>query len=115
MGLLHLRGSSLYGSVAPSLPPCPPSSRCGSPSMSTTSRALPSCTESASKSDPSPILYLYLSLSSPTRLTKTLKSFLNLSILPTCIFLLYRRYCDLGVLRALKRYKHLVSSLAFII
>merc|ERR1712048_660380 len=43
------RGSTLYGSVAPSLPPCPPSSRCGSPSRSTTSAAHPLFTASASK------------------------------------------------------------------
>merc|ERR1711920_518163 len=47
--LLPLRGSTLYGSVAPSWPPCPPSSRCGSPSRSTTSAAHPLCTASASK------------------------------------------------------------------
>merc|ERR1711983_567499 len=43
------RGSTLYGSVAPSWPPCPPSSRCGSPSRSTTSAAHPLSTASASK------------------------------------------------------------------
>merc|ERR1719474_1871440 len=43
------RGSTPYGSVAPSWPPCPPSSRCGSPSRSTTSAAHPLSTESASK------------------------------------------------------------------
>merc|ERR1712211_14537 len=43
------RGSTPYGSVAPSWPPCPPSSRCGSPSRSTTSAAPPLSTESASK------------------------------------------------------------------
>merc|ERR1711951_129962 len=47
--LLLLRGSTLYGSVAPSWPPSPPSSRCGSPSRSTTSAAHPLCTASASK------------------------------------------------------------------
>merc|ERR1712088_479786 len=46
------RGSTLYGSEDPSWPPSPPSSRCGSPSRSTMSLALPSCTESASKSLP---------------------------------------------------------------
>merc|ERR1719215_1594950 len=42
------RGSTPYGSVAPSCPPCPPSSRCGSPSRSTTSADLPLSTASAS-------------------------------------------------------------------
>merc|ERR1711884_887161 len=43
------RGSTLSGSEDPSWPPCPPSSRCGSPSRSTTSAAPPSSTASASK------------------------------------------------------------------
>merc|ERR1712226_32029 len=43
------RGSTPSGSEAPSWPPCPPSSRCGSPSRSTTSAAPPSSTGSASK------------------------------------------------------------------
>merc|ERR1719244_1338273 len=43
------RGSTPYGSVAPSSPPCPPSNRCGSPSRSTTSAAHPLSTASASK------------------------------------------------------------------
>merc|ERR1712099_112360 len=47
--LLLPRGSTPYGSVAPSSPPCPPSSRCGSPSRSTTSAAHPLSTASASK------------------------------------------------------------------
>merc|ERR1712217_139439 len=47
--LLPLRGSTLSGSVAPSLLPSPPSSRCGSPSRSTTSAAPPLSTGSASK------------------------------------------------------------------
>merc|ERR1712241_752386 len=47
--LLLLRGSTPSGSEAPSLLPCPPSSRCGSPSRSTTSAARPSSTGSASK------------------------------------------------------------------
>lgn len=46
---LPLRGSTPYGSVAPSSPPCPPSSRCGSPSRSTTSQALALSTVNASK------------------------------------------------------------------
>merc|ERR1712240_564666 len=41
--------STPSGSEAPSWPPSPPSSRCGSPSRSTTSPAPPSCTASASK------------------------------------------------------------------
>ncbi len=41
--------STPSGSVAPSWPPSPPSSRCGSPSRSTTSPAPPSSTASASK------------------------------------------------------------------
>merc|ERR1712083_709410 len=47
--LLHLRGSTLSGSEDPSCLPCPPSSRCGSPSRSTTSAAHPLSTGSASK------------------------------------------------------------------
>merc|ERR1711973_223303 len=47
--LLLPRGSTLYGSVAPSWLPCLPSSRCGSPSRSTTSAAHPLSTASASK------------------------------------------------------------------
>merc|ERR1719244_923380 len=43
------RGSTPYGSVAPSSPPCLPSSRCESPSRSTTSAAHPLSTASASK------------------------------------------------------------------
>merc|ERR1719468_697174 len=46
---LPLRGSTPYGSVAPSCPPSPPSSRCGSPSRSTTSADPPLSTASASK------------------------------------------------------------------
>merc|ERR1711973_986621 len=47
--LLHLRGSTPSGSEDPSCLPCPPSSRCGSPSRSTTSAAHPLSTGSASK------------------------------------------------------------------
>merc|ERR1712087_538191 len=43
------RGSTPSGSEDPSLLLFPPSSRCGSPSRSTTSPAPPSCTGSASK------------------------------------------------------------------
>merc|ERR1711911_452041 len=46
---LPLRGSTPSGSEDLSWPPSPPSSRCGSPSRSTTSAALPSSTASASK------------------------------------------------------------------
>merc|ERR1711876_145912 len=46
---LPLRGSTPSGSVAPSCLPSPPSSRCGSPSRSTTSAAHPLSTGSASK------------------------------------------------------------------
>merc|ERR1711911_196820 len=47
---LPLRGSTLSGSEDPSWPPSPPSSRCGSPSRSTTSPAPALSTGSASKS-----------------------------------------------------------------
>merc|ERR1712003_509777 len=47
--LLPLRGSTPSGSEDPSCLPCPPSSRCGSPSRSTTSAAHPLSTGSASK------------------------------------------------------------------
>merc|ERR1712080_662658 len=43
------RGSTPSGSEDPSWPPRPPSSRCGSPSRSTTSAAPPLSTASASK------------------------------------------------------------------
>merc|ERR1719350_30618 len=46
---LRPRGSTPSGSEAPSWLPSPPSSRCGSPSRSTTSAAHPSSTASASK------------------------------------------------------------------
>merc|ERR1739840_20579 len=46
---LLLRGSTPSGSEDPSWLPCPPSSRCGSPSRSTTSAAHPLSTASASK------------------------------------------------------------------
>merc|ERR1712098_49748 len=49
MGSLPPSASTPYGSEGPSWPPSPPSSRCGSPSRSTTSPAPPSCTASASK------------------------------------------------------------------
>ena len=47
--LPHRRGSTLCGLVAPSWPPCPPSSRCGSASRSTTRQAPLSSTGSASE------------------------------------------------------------------
>ena len=46
----HQSESTLSGSVAPFLPPSPPSNRCGSQSKSTTSRAHPLSTENASRS-----------------------------------------------------------------
>merc|ERR1712173_29717 len=54
---LPLRGSTPSGSEDPSWPPSPPSSRCGSPSRSTTSAAPPLSTASASKCS---ILYFQL-------------------------------------------------------
>merc|ERR1712083_800078 len=53
--LLLPRGNTPYGSVAPSLPPSPPSSRCGYPSRSTTSAAHPLSTASASKCIPASV------------------------------------------------------------
>merc|ERR1712106_701818 len=47
--LLHQRESTLSGSEDPSLLPCPPSSRCGSPSRSMMSAAHPLSTASVSK------------------------------------------------------------------
>jgi len=47
--LPHLSASTLSGSVAPSWPPCPPSSRCGSQSRSTMKPAHPLSTVNASK------------------------------------------------------------------
>merc|ERR1712079_505277 len=49
--LLPLRGSTPSGLEDPSCLPCPPSSRCGSPSRSTMSVAHPLSTGSASKLD----------------------------------------------------------------
>merc|ERR1719464_1267357 len=49
---LPQRGSTPSGSEAPSWLPSPPSSRCGSPSRSTTSAAHPSSTASASERIP---------------------------------------------------------------
>merc|ERR1711915_1063671 len=47
--LLHLRGSTLSGSEAPSLHLSQPSNRCGSPNRNTMSAAHPLSTASASK------------------------------------------------------------------
>merc|ERR1712070_765439 len=47
--LLLLSASTPCGLAAPSSPPSPPSSRCGSPRPNTTSPVLPSSTASASK------------------------------------------------------------------
>merc|ERR1719494_170994 len=52
------RGSTPSGSEAPSWLPSPPSSRCGSPSRSTTSAAHPSSTASASKLLTSELFYI---------------------------------------------------------
>merc|ERR1711982_228994 len=52
------RGSTPSGSEAPSWLPSPPSSRCGSPSRSTTSAAHPSSTASASKLPTSDMFYI---------------------------------------------------------
>merc|ERR1712113_971183 len=46
--LLHLRGNTPSGLVAPSCLPSPPSNRCGSPSKNTTNAAHPLSTGSAS-------------------------------------------------------------------
>merc|ERR1719206_1524532 len=61
--LLHQRGSTPSGSEDPSLPPSPPSSRCGSPSRSMMSAAHPLSTANASKQ-------LILSLAITTFLSK---------------------------------------------
>uniref|UniRef100_A0A8D8UA67 Uncharacterized protein n=1 Tax=Cacopsylla melanoneura TaxID=428564 RepID=A0A8D8UA67_9HEMI len=45
--------STPSGSEVPSSPPCPPSSRCGSPNRNTTSPAHPLCTGNVSKPCPS--------------------------------------------------------------
>merc|ERR1719336_601930 len=60
--LLPLRGSTLSGSEDPSCLPCPPSSRCGSPSRSTTSAAHPLSTGSASKKLRSEFIILSIAL-----------------------------------------------------
>merc|ERR1712098_548795 len=53
---------TLSGSVDPSCPPCPPSSRCGSPSRSMTSAAHPLSTGSASKQFDSKIVFYLQSI-----------------------------------------------------
>jgi len=58
--LLPLRGSTLSGSEDPSLPLCPPSSRCGSPSRSMMNVAHPLSTGSASKLVRAVTLYVIL-------------------------------------------------------
>merc|ERR1711900_49964 len=60
--LLPQRGSTPSGSVAPSCLPSPPSSRCGSPSRSTTSAAHPLSTGSASKCFNTFNLLIFLSI-----------------------------------------------------
>merc|ERR1719210_1576155 len=57
--LLHLRGNTLSGSVAPSWLPSPPSNRCGSPSKNTTNAAHPLSTGSASKLLMAFLIYSY--------------------------------------------------------
>merc|ERR1712121_532463 len=47
--LPHQRGNTPSGSEDPSLPPSPPSNRCGSPNKNTMNPAHPSSTENASK------------------------------------------------------------------
>merc|ERR1711879_878332 len=59
---LPLRGSTPSGSEDPSWPPSPPSSRCGSPSRSTTSAAPPLSTASASKLTLSAVVIFLLCL-----------------------------------------------------
>merc|ERR1712203_222940 len=59
---LPQRGSTPSGSEDPSWPPSPPSSRCGSPSRSTTSAAQPSSTASASKYLISGFLFFLLTI-----------------------------------------------------
>merc|ERR1712059_31483 len=49
--LLRPRENTLYGLVAPSWLPSPPSNRCGSPSKNTMNAAHPSSTENAFKLD----------------------------------------------------------------
>merc|ERR1712106_598754 len=58
--LLHQRENTPYGSEDPPLLPCPPSSRCGSPSRSMMSAAHPLSTASASKCQ----LYLFCAFNS---------------------------------------------------
>merc|ERR1711879_894968 len=60
--LLPLRGSTPSGSEDPSCLPCLPSSRCGSPSRSTTSAAHPLSTGSASKKLHSDFIILSITL-----------------------------------------------------
>ncbi|CAG10679.1 unnamed protein product [Tetraodon nigroviridis] len=65
VSLLHQRGSTLSGLVAPSWPPCPPSSRCGLVNRSMMRPDLPSSTGNASKDSTkllSSCVYIYLNV-----------------------------------------------------
>merc|ERR1712141_923339 len=77
--LLLPRGNTPYGSVDPSWLPSPPSSRCGSPSRSTTSLAHPSSTGSASKRFSQYHYYYHCCL--PHLLTTTISSWTSYHVL----------------------------------
>merc|ERR1712018_351137 len=82
--LLLPRGSTPSGSEDPSWPPSPPTSRCGSPSRSTTSAAPPSFTGSASKC--SCFLFFFLNKNYFVFLCQTfLQSMKSISIL-SCFY-----------------------------
>merc|ERR1739849_9692 len=57
--LLHLRGNTPSGSVAPSCLPSPPSNRCGSPSKNTMSAAHPLSTGNASNFSTNLLMQLF--------------------------------------------------------
>merc|ERR1711997_843779 len=58
--LLHQRGNTPSGSVAPSCLPSPPSNRCGSPSKNTMSVVHPLFTGNASKHDTKYLIKIHI-------------------------------------------------------
>merc|ERR1739840_68460 len=72
--LLLQRGNTLSGSEDPSLLPSPPSSRCGSPSRSTTNAAHPLSTASASKLSFSCVIHITFHSKLGVKITQTAQS-----------------------------------------
>merc|ERR1719281_448596 len=82
---LHQRGSTLSGSEDPSWPPSPPSSRCGSPSRSTTSLAHPLSTGSVSKHKLQQLLFYCILTHLQPRVSNAFStSYLLLHVIVSC-------------------------------